>query len=172
MQKLSPVHFILTGGTIDSFYDGTKDTAVPHRHSVIPAYIKSLKLYHITTFTEVCMKDSREIHLRDRQKMLAILKKTLHTKIIITHGTYTMPGTAQFLKTHLKRSDQTVILTGSFIPLTGFSPSDAGFSLGFALAKIQELPPGIYICMNGKIFTPKEAAKNRKEGKFYSLFEG
>lgn len=27
------IHFILTGGTIDSYYDGIKDTVVPNEHS-------------------------------------------------------------------------------------------------------------------------------------------
>ena len=39
------VHFIITGGTIDSFYDITKDTVVPHKKSIVPDYIRSLKMY-------------------------------------------------------------------------------------------------------------------------------
>lgn len=40
------VHFIITGGTIDSVYDSTKDTVVPNQKSVIPSFVKSLKLYN------------------------------------------------------------------------------------------------------------------------------
>jgi len=29
MPKKPTIHFIMTGGTIDSFYNGTKDTATP-----------------------------------------------------------------------------------------------------------------------------------------------
>lgn len=47
------VQFILTGGTIDSYYDSTKDTAIPNRHSVIPEYIKSLKINNKVIFTQV-----------------------------------------------------------------------------------------------------------------------
>lgn len=39
------IHFIITGGTIDSAYDVTKDTVVPNQKSVIPSFVKSLKLY-------------------------------------------------------------------------------------------------------------------------------
>jgi hypothetical protein len=63
MRKLDTVHFILTGGTIDSYYKGEIDTAVPNKHSVIPNYLKGLKLYLNLKFTEVCMKDSRSLML-------------------------------------------------------------------------------------------------------------
>jgi len=44
-KKEPTIHFIFTGGAIDSFYNGIKDTISPHKHSVIPDYIKNLKLY-------------------------------------------------------------------------------------------------------------------------------
>jgi len=42
--------------------------------------------------------------------------------------------------------------------------------LGFALAKLQELEPGIYVCMNGKVFGAKESGKIIQQGRFVSLF--
>ncbi|MBI2638401.1 asparaginase [Candidatus Peregrinibacteria bacterium] len=165
---MSTIHFIFTGGTIDSYYDVTKDTAVPYVHSVIPQYLASLKLYTPFRFSRICMKDSRDIGMNDRKKMLRAIEKSTCSKILLTHGTYTMPKTAQFLHQHLRRRDQTIILTGSMIPLMGFSPSDAGFSLGFALAKIQQLPPGVYVAMNGRAFTPGEVKKNIRKGRFES----
>lgn len=158
----------MTGGTIDSYYDVTQDTAVPYRESVIPQYLSSLKLYSTFRFSQICMKDSRNIGINDRKKMLQVIEKSSCSKIIITHGTYTMVRTAQFLKKHLQRQNQTIVLTGSMIPLTGFSPSDAGFSLGFALAKIEELSPGVYVSMNGRTFTPAEVKKNIRKGRFES----
>lgn len=164
------VHVILTGGTIDSFFDATKDAIVPHAHSALPAFIKTLKLYERIEFTEVCMKDSRDITAADRKAILASIEKSPHTRIIITHGTYTMPDTARYLRKNTK-SKKTIVLTGSFIPLTGFSPSDAPFSLGFALARVHDLGPGVYICMNGRVFSADEAAKQAEEGRFVSMFE-
>lgn len=38
------IHFIITGGTIDSHYDGIKDTVVPNTQSVIPNFINTLNL--------------------------------------------------------------------------------------------------------------------------------
>ena len=35
----------------------------------------------------------------------------------------------------------------------------------------QRLKAGIYVCMNARVFTPVEVAKNIAEGKFYSIFK-
>ena len=165
------IHFIITGGTIDSYYEATKDTAIPNKKSVIPHFIKNLKLYNPIEFTEICMKDSRDIVKADLKNILDTIEKSPHKKIIITHGTYTMPDTARFLKANLKRKDQTIIITGSMIPLLGFSPSDGPFAIGYAIAKTQDLKKGIYICMNGRIFSSEEVMKVNKEGGFTSIFE-
>ncbi|MBN1156992.1 asparaginase [Candidatus Woesearchaeota archaeon] len=165
------IHFIMTGGTIDSHYDGIKDTAVPNEHSVIPGYIKSLKLYMDCEFTEVCMKDSRNITKDDLKNICNSIDESPHKKIIVTHGTYTMPDTARYLKANLKKKDKTIIFTGSMVPLIGFSPSDASFNLGFSVSKVLELPQGIYICMNGRVFSPKEIIKTIAEGRFSSIFK-
>jgi len=164
------IHFIITGGTIDSFYDSTKDTVVPNKKSIIPQFIGSLKLYDKSEFTVVCMKDSREIVKADLKKILDVIEKSPHKKIIITHGTYTMPDTSRFLKANLKRKDQTIIVTGSMIPLLGFSPSDGPFTIGYAIAKVQDLEKGIYVCMNGRVFSSEEVMKVNKEGRFSSIF--
>lgn len=169
-QAQNLIHFILTGGTIDSFYDGTKDTVVTTSHSAIPNFIKLLKLTEPIHFTEVCMKDSRGLTETDRKAILKAVETSEATKVIITHGTYTMPDTARFLKSNLKRKDQAIILTGSMIPLTGFSPSDAPFNIGFALAELHNQKPGVYVAMNGRLFGADEVIKNIKEGKFISIF--
>jgi len=102
-KKKDVIHFILTGGTIDSYYDGAKDTVAVRERSVIPDYIKSLQLYEKPMFTQVCMKDSRALTEKDRAKMMQVIKDSSASKIIITHGTYTMPDTARYLKVHLGR---------------------------------------------------------------------
>ncbi len=68
-KKTFPINFIITGGTIDSYYEGTKDTVVPNEHSIIPRFIKSLNLENPTKFTELCMKDSRNITKKDFIKL-------------------------------------------------------------------------------------------------------
>lgn len=169
------IHFVITGGTIDSVWNGAQDTVVVSEHSVLPEYFaelrKNLKFYEDITFTEICMKDSRAITKEDRKNMLKAIAESDATKIIVTHGTYTMPDTARFLKDNLKRTDQTIVLTGSMVPIKGFDFSDGPFNLGYAIAQAQKLSPGVYVCMNARVFTPDEVAKNIQEGKFYSVFK-
>jgi len=170
-NQSSTIHFIITGGTIDSHYEGSKDTAVPRKESIIPSFIESLKLYKKSVFTTVCMKDSRDMIKSDMLKVLNVIKKSRAKKIIVTHGTYTMPDTARFLQANLKNGDKTVVLTASMIPIDGFSPSDGPFNLGFALAQTDYLKPGIYVAINGRIFSPEEVAKVIKQARFTSIFE-
>jgi L-asparaginase len=132
------IHLIMTGGTIDSHYDANKDTVVPNKKSILPDYVKGLKLYEKTEFTEICMKDSRNLTQKDLKNILSAVQKNHSKKIIITHGTYTMPDTARYLKHNLKRNDKTIIFTGSMLPLS-FTNSDAPFNLGYSIAKLDEL---------------------------------
>ena len=166
----STIHFIITGGTIDSFYDGSKDTAVPNKESVIPSFIRSLKLYQEVEFTTVCMKDSRDMKREDLENVLKTAEESPHNRIIITHGTYAMPDSARFLKANLKRDDKTIVLTASAIPIQGFSPSDGPFNLGYAIAKLEDLEPGVYVAINGKVFSPEEVMKVMSEARFASIF--
>ena len=169
MNGPEKIHVILTGGTIDSYYEGAKDSVIPNKISVIPDVLKGFRLADKITSTQVCMKDSRDLTDSDRKKILDAVQKSAHDKIIITHGTYTMPDTARYLKAHLSPSDKTIVLTGSFIPIHGFAPSDGTFNLGYALAVVKTLPPGIYVTMNGKVFNPEDVLKNLSEGTFTSI---
>lgn len=52
------------------------------------------------------------------------------------------------------------------IPLKEFVMSDAGFNLGYAIAQVQNLDAGVYICMNGETFPAGTVIKNRAEARF------
>ncbi len=170
-DKPFTIHFVITGGTIDSRYDGSKDTAIPNETSIIPSFIKSLRLHHDTEFTTVCMKDSRQLVQEDLENIIRTIEESPHSKVIITHGTYTMPDTARFLKANLKNNEKTIILTASAIPINGFSPSDGPFSLGYAVAQLEHLEPGVYVAINGKVFSPEEVMKVISEARFTSIFQ-
>ncbi|HCC06086.1 TPA: asparaginase [Candidatus Nomurabacteria bacterium] len=170
-MKENKIHFIITGGTIDSYYETTKDTVVPNKLSCIPDYIKSLKLHVKTSFKVICMKDSRDISKKDRQIVVKEILNSKSKNFIITHGTYTMGETAKFIVLQLqKNNDKKILLTGSMIPLIGFSPTDAGFNLGFAMAAVGNLLPGVYVAMNGRVFAAEEVIKLVSEGRFVSIF--
>ena len=85
-------------------------------------------------------------------------------KIIITHGTDTMVETAKFLE---DIENKTIVLTGSMQPAR-FKKSDAIFNSGFAYAAALSLDNGVYIAMNGKIFSSDNVRKNIDLGRFES----
>jgi len=60
---------------------------------------------------------------------------------------------------------KTIVLTGAMQP-AAFKKSDAQFNIGFALAALQMLPPGVYIAMNGRIFDPHKLIKNMDRNRF------
>jgi len=47
--------------------------------------------------------------------------------------------------------------------------SDALFNLGAAITAVQTLDKGVYITMNGKVFSWDNVVKNREIGEFQAL---
>src|SRR3989338_7976667 len=159
------VHMIRTGGTIESRWEPTKDTAVVDTNPWLQVYVERMKLQLGFVYTTVCLKDSRDISYRDRKDILRAITTSDNRRIIIPHGTYTMPDTGQFINEKLPEDhDRTVVLFGSMIPLNGFVPSDAPFNLGFATGAVLVLEPGVYLGMNTRIFNVEDVGKNREKG--------
>ncbi len=164
------VHFIMMGGTIDSRWNKRTDAVEVNEESAIPEYFNDYNLLDDTMFTQVCMKDSRDITDEDRKRLLETVEESPSNNLIITHGRYTMPDTARFLKENLKREDQTIIITAAVTPLIAFDFSDAPFNLGYSFAKSQHLPPGIYITLEGRCFTLEQVNKFIEEGRIQEIF--
>ena len=167
---MNDIHFIITGGTIDSVYHPPTETSVPSDQSSIPGFIHDAVMpYEGYSFDTLCMLDSGDITDDHRAEMAGIIKETAAQKIIITHGTNTLTDTARFLQSALEGVDKTVILTGAMIPLKQFVMSDGGFNLGYAVAQAQSLDSGVYICMHAKIFAPDAVTKNRALARFEEI---
>lgn len=150
------MEFIYTGGTIDSYYDTDLCTPIPHEDTIIDQYLKSTVNMNIEDikFTKICMKDSRQINDLDREEMVKAIENSEENKFVITHGTYTLFETALYIQRHLKRIDVTVTLTGSLIPLTGFSPTDAGFNIAGSMMNSELNENGVYVFIKGQVWTP------------------
>ena len=158
------IKIFTTGGTIDKIYFDKKSA-----YEVGPPYISGLLSeinvnidYSIETLFQ---KDSLDITLDDR----IILRKKICAepikRILITHGTDTMTDTGMFLAGF---KDKVIVLTGAMEPAK-FKTSDAVFNIGCAIGAIQGLAPGVYIAMNGRIYSPFDVIKNRDTGKFEEI---
>lgn len=167
-QHTDKILVILTGGRIDSVWDGNVDEIITAKSSVIPTFFQSIGINLKFEFVEACMKDSRALTKDDREKIRMAIDGSNTSKILITHGTHTLPDTIQYLQQKLGNKDKTIVFTGSSTPLKDFSNTDAGFNLGYAVGKVQELPAGIYYCSSGKTLTAGEMTEQLLEGKFYS----
>ena len=147
------VRIVFTGGTIDSFAPQT----LPYR-SFVPQYLRNL-YFPQGKYTHLFSKYSDDITFWDRKLICHFLEAIPEQYVLLLHGTDTMAETASYLKQYLRRTDQTIFLTGSMVPLGGVF-SDAPFNLGFALARIRDVPSGIYIAMHGRLFEPFHVRKN------------
>lgn len=163
----SSIHFIITGGTIDSLYYPPTETTRPNTESIIPSYIQDvIKPHFKASFETLCLKDSRDITNSIRKKMISSIHRSSADNIIITHGTVTLTETAEFLDRHIGPTDKNILLVGAMIPLKEFVLSDGGFNLGFAVGSLSSLKGGVWICMNGKIFKSGHVKKNVKKARF------
>lgn len=156
------IHIIKMGGTIE-FIDRAYDQInkqIMKIDSSVDTYLKNIIKPHFHySVDSICDKDSRDITAQDRAELLQAIKETESENILITHGTFTMVQTAEFLDKNLA-TDKKIVITGSMVPVVGFSASDAPFNLGYSVGSFQSIEPGVYICMNGGIFKYNEIAKN------------
>ncbi len=158
------VHIFCVGGTIDKIYFDAKS-----KYEVgAPAIGKMLKELAVTVeyeVTSLMAKDSLEMTDEDRRQIKEAVAASVCDKILITHGTDTMPETARVLA---GLSDKTVVLTGALAPAI-FRDSDAMFNVGGALAAVQSKKPGVYIVMNGDVFDALNVRKNVEANRFERL---
>jgi L-asparaginase len=156
------IRLLVTGGTFDKEYDELsgrlffKDT---HVHEMLRLGRADLDL-EIRT---LMMIDSLEMSDRDRELILASCLEPGRERVVVTHGTDTMPETARYLSG--RAPGHTIVLTGAMIPYT-FGSSDGLFNLGCALAFAQVLAPAVYVAMNGRCFDGRTVRKNRETGRF------
>jgi L-asparaginase len=161
------IRIFVTGGTFDKEYNELngelyfKDT---HLYEMLRLGRSRLEL-EITT---LMMMDSLDMNEQDRHTIARACQDVPENRILITHGTDTMPETAALLAGLIR--DKTIVLTGAMVPYK-FGSSDGLFNLGSALAFVQTLPPGVYVAMNGKIFEAENVRKNKTRGEFETIHQ-
>lgn len=158
------IRFITTGGTIDKIYFDALS-----QFEVGDSQVKHILTEALVGFdydvVPLLQKDSLEMTDDDRQELRDYIVGDDAERYVITHGTDTMPETAEALA-NLKA--RTIVLTGALSPAR-FRSTDAVFNVGMAVAAAQVAPPGVYIAMSGQVFTAGEVRKNRAENRFEKL---
>ncbi len=155
------IAIISVGGTIDKIYFDAK-SAYEVGPPNIEKVLAELNLSITYRVNSLMRKDSLELTDDDRALIAKAVAEEPCSRILITHGTDTMVDTAQALR---NITGKTIVLTGALEPAL-FKTSDAVFNIGCAVGAVQVLPPGIYIAMNGRIFTEGKVRKNLALNKF------
>ena len=158
------IKFLTTGGTIDKIYFDdlsqfeVGESQVQHilAEGLVDFEFEVVALMH---------KDSLEVTAEDRRKLHEYIEKDNAKRYVITHGTDTMPETAEALR---DLEGRTIVLTGALTPAR-FRQTDAVFNVGMAVAVAQVARPGVYIAMSGQVFEAGAVRKNRAENRFESI---
>lgn len=156
------IRILITGGTFDKEYNELNGFLY-FKDTHLPEMLRTARTNLQINYRTLMMMDSLEMTDADREVIANNCRVVEESKIIITHGTDTMPDTARYLAERIK--DKTIVLTGAMIPIV-FGSSDGLFNLGAAVAYAQCLPHGVYIAMNGKLFNWDNVRKNREKGIF------
>ena len=164
MILMNEILILTTGGTIDKIYfDAKNDYKVGKPQ--ITGILKSVRVSTPYVIKTLMAKDSLELTDEDRSYIYDEVHRASHPNILITHGSDTMIETAKVLKSV---KEKTIVLVASLLPAR-FKSTDAEFNIGFALAAVQILPPGVYIAMNGQLFDPANVLKNEEINRFESI---
>ncbi|MEM1125294.1 MAG: asparaginase domain-containing protein [Bacteroidota bacterium] len=158
------VHVLTTGGTIDKEYFDAKSAY----HVGAPQIVSILHEANIQVtyrLETLFQKDSLDLTDEDRAAIAERVRAVPSRRVLITHGTDTMVHTAQAL---YPVGDKTVVLVGSLTPAR-FKGTDAVFNIGFAWSAVQTLPCGVYVAMNGQVFSPDHVRKNRAANRFEEM---
>lgn len=155
------IRFITMGGTIDKIYfDALSD------YHVGDSPLQSILAEGLVQFdydiVPLLRKDSLDMTDEDRARLRDYIAADDAARYVITHGTDTMPHTAETL---VGLADKTIVLTGALTPAR-FRTTDAVFNVGMAVAAVQVAQPGVYLAMSGQVFEAGAVRKNRAENRF------
>lgn len=158
------IRFVTTGGTIDKMYFDDLS-----QYEVGESQIQHILAEGLVDFdyevVPMLHKDSLDMTAEDRATLRDFIAADDGQRYVITHGTDTMPATADALA---GLEGKTIVLTGALTPAR-FKATDAMFNVGMAVATAQVAPPGVYIAMSGQVFEAGQVRKNRAENKFEPL---
>ena len=164
----SSVRVFVTGGTFDKEYNELTGT-LAFQDTHLPEMLRLGRCRLEVSIRTLMMIDSLDMTDADRALIAEQCRAARESRIVITHGTDTMVGTARVLaRSFPSDGDKTIVITGAMVPYA-FGSSDGLFNLGSALSFVQVLEPGVYIAMNGRYFGWDGVQKNRDTGVFEAI---
>ncbi|MBP2831832.1 asparaginase [Aquimarina sp. U1-2] len=156
------IAILTTGGTIEGMdYKTYQTPAESHVH--IEDHLNDIGNLPDYSIVPVFSKDSRFITEQDREQLFEEILKANTDNILITHGTYSMVQTAQYLAQ--KKLNKTIILTGAFI-LGDRPDTDAKSNIEYAISQFKKVTRGIFIAIHNETFHWDNVVKNEAIGKF------
>ena len=156
---------IAAGGTFDKHYDEIAGT-LGFGASVLPEVITRSRIAQPVRLEVLPLLDSLDMQEADRLRILEACRRAPEERIVIIHGTDTMPETAQVLG--LAGLSKTIVITGAMVPYE-IANSDALFNFGMAFGAAQTLPAGVHVVMSGQVFDWNNVKKDRSAGVFLPL---
>jgi len=155
------IQIFTTGGTFDKvYYDALSDFQIGE--PMVTELLQEARVTFSYQVESLLKKDSLELTDTDRALIRQRVADCAARQILIIHGTDTMTTTAEALQ---GIQSKVIVFTGAMQPAR-MRHSDAAFNLGLAIGALQNLPEGLYIAMNGQIFTAGQVKKNRAAGCF------
>ena len=159
------IQILITGGTFDKSYNHINGELF-FKKTHLPEMLDRSKCRLKVKVKTLMMIDSLQMTKKDIESIIKKCKECKSERIVITHGTDTMTDTARELG--LKKLNKTIVLTGAMIPYK-FGTSDGLFNIASALAYVQTLTKGVYVAMNGRVFTYDKVIKNKETGIFEEI---
>lgn len=156
---------IAAGGTFDKHYDEIAGK-LGFGASVLPTVIAQSRIAQPVRLELLPLLDSLDMQDVDRLRILDACRRAPEQRIVVIHGTDTMPETARVLGS--AGLAKTIVLTGAMIPYE-VANSDALFNFGMAVGVAQVLPAGVHVAMSGQVFAWDNVRKDRTLGLFQSL---
>ena len=159
------IQILITGGTFEKSYNHINGELF-FKKTHLPEMLDRSKCRLKVKVKTLMMIDSLQMTKKDIESIINECEKCKSERIVITHGTDTMTDTARELG--LKKLNKTIVLTGAMIPYK-FGTSDGLFNIASALAYVQTLTKGVYVAMNGRVFTYDKVIKNKDTGIFEEI---
>ena len=158
MQKLQ---VFTTGDSIDKIYfDALSEFQIGPPG--IDTILKQMNIgfdYQAEALMRLDSLDMTDDHRRQIQQRAAGSEAQY---ILINHGTDGMVKTASWLN---KLGNKTIVLTGALQP-AALANTDAVFNIGCAIGAMESLGSGVYIAMDGQVFTADKVVTNSAEHRF------